>query len=60
MGLQKYTNKNTPEGLQFEIEQELLGVYPSYFERDKGIIMSVYQDIFNKTNLIPKFSDIEK
>ncbi len=60
MGLQKYSNKKTPEELQFEIEQELLGVYPSYFERDKGIIMSVYLDIFNKTKLIPKFSDIEK
>lgn len=60
MGLQKYIENKTPEEIQFEIEQELIGVDTGYFERDRETITSMYMDIFKQTKNIPKFTDIEQ
>ena len=60
MGLQKYIEEKSPEEIQFELEQELIGVNPSYFARDKEIILQIYLDIFNESRSIPKFTAIEQ
>jgi len=60
VGLQKYIEHKTPEEMQFEIEQEIIGVDTGYFERDKETITSIYIDIFKRTRNVPRFTDIEQ
>lgn len=60
MGLQKYNRDKTPEQIQFETEQELIGVNSVYFERDKETILGIYRQLFLDKNQIPAFTDIEQ
>lgn len=60
MELQKYKNDKSPEEIQFDIEQELIGVNHYYFERDKEIILKIYMTLFQDQEQIPKFTDIER
>lgn len=60
MGIQIYIEDKSPEEIQLELEQELIGVNPDYFMRDKETILQIYKDIFNNTKDIPKFTHIEQ
>ena len=60
MGLQIYSENKTPTQIQFEIEQELIGVNPHYFERDKETILDIYKSIFLGTGQIPRIAEIEQ
>lgn len=60
MGLQIYKEVKTPEELEYEIEQEIVGIHTHYFNRDKETVISIYKDIFNETRNIPRITAIEQ